>query len=395
MAQSHQTPQRLAVQDTSRDDTLPLVRGRVRELLTHSPAFRALSKEQRDQIAADTVKVARYVVDAGGDTRNLPFGAAILPSSGAQAVARPLAGTPPAGTPVPRPRGVLGRGVDEFGEAVDKADFPGFVKALVEGVFDSVVSASIEQMEAYATLVANVAKTADQYMRDNVSEDQARDWLVDKYPDQLEPDFSGERGRVKVRQDTDDAAMPDFMRDLGLPFPIDDLDDDVVEEELVPAARQRIAMDRQQLLATMVLMGINRIVVTDGKISASVVFDLDVETMRKRHYEKTTSFEYNSEYEKKSNPWFSPSKTFKSTTALNVDTKRDSDSEDETQLKVTMKGNVDLRFRSETFPLERMVDMLGINQEQIQQRSAPKAPQQQQPIQPGLPPPPPPPLPQT
>jgi hypothetical protein len=36
----------------------------------------------------------------------------------------------------------------------------------------------------------------------------------------------------------------------------------------VAAARRRIAIDRQQVLATMVMMGINRVVVTDGKIVA-------------------------------------------------------------------------------------------------------------------------------
>ena len=42
---------------------------------------------------------------------------------------------------------------------------------------------------------------------------------------------------------------------------------------LVPAARTQLATSRQQLLATMVMLGINRIVVTDGKISAKVMYD--------------------------------------------------------------------------------------------------------------------------
>ena len=51
------------------------------------------------------------------------------------------------------------------------------------------------------------------------------------------------------------------------------LDDELVEAVLVPAARTQLATSRQQLLATMVMMGINRIVVTDGKISAKVMYD--------------------------------------------------------------------------------------------------------------------------
>jgi len=38
----------------------------------------------------------------------------------------------------------------------------------------------------------------------------------------------------------------------------------------VAAAKRRIAIDRRQLLATMVMMGINRVVVTDGKIVAKL-----------------------------------------------------------------------------------------------------------------------------
>ena len=39
------------------------------------------------------------------------------------------------------------------------------------------------------------------------------------------------------------------------------------------AARLQMARSRQQLLSSMVILGINRIVVTDGAINAKVVFD--------------------------------------------------------------------------------------------------------------------------
>ena len=73
------------------------------------------------------------------------------------------------------------------------------------------------------------------------------------------------------------------------------------------AARRKISMDRRQLLATMVMMGLNRIVVTDGSIKAGVKFDLNVEELAKRHYDRQTSFEYNSEQKgnsKRSGFWF-------------------------------------------------------------------------------------------
>lgn len=352
--------------------SLPLVRNKVRDMLSRSRSFRELPANTRNRIAHDMVKVANYIVDANGVTSDSPMSAVITPARDRQ-LARPLAdGTPPlpdtAGGDFAAQGGAVAAdaGVNALGTMINKADFPGFVSSIIDGTFNAIVTASIEQMQAYAELVANVAKSVDEYMRDNVTDDQARDYLVEKYPDQLEADLSGDQGRVRVKQDSDESNMPDFMKDLGLPFPLDDLDDDTVEEQLVPAARKRMAMDRQQLLATMVLMGLNRIVVTDGKISASVVFTVDTVDAIESEKSRTMTFEAKTKYKRKSKPWFRPKTSYTRDTKLNIETTQDEDSEARVELKTTMKGSVDLRFKSETFPLERMVDMLGVNQEAIQ-----------------------------
>lgn len=354
-------------------DSLPLIRSKVKDILSRNTGFRKLPVETRSQIAHDMVKVANYIVDANGETNDAPINA-VVSSVGNQQLARPMAeGSAPdtAGADFTGQGGATAAdaGVNALGNMINKADFPGFVGGLIDGVFNAVVTASIDQMQAYAELVANVAKSVDEYMRDNVTEDQARDYLVEKYPDQLEADLSGEQGRVKVKPDADDSNVPDFMKELGLPFPLDDLDDDTVEEQLVPAARKRMAMDRQQLLATMVLMGLNRIVVTDGKISASVVFTLDTIDAIEKSRSRNLTFEAKTKYKKKSNRWFRPKTSYNRDTKLNIETTQDDDSEAGVELKTTMKGNVDLRFKSETFPLEKMVDMLGVNQETIQNNS--------------------------
>jgi hypothetical protein len=50
-----------------------------------------------------------------------------------------------------------------------------------------------------------------------------------------------------------------------------DLSDETAELAIVTAVRTQLARQRQQLIASLVLMGINRIVVTDGRISAGSV----------------------------------------------------------------------------------------------------------------------------
>lgn len=357
--------------DTPAPPTLPLVRGRVRDILTNSPSFRRLPEAERRDLAANMVKVAQYIV--GGETGdNVPVAAEL---AGAAATGSKLPEN------LPKPGAVAGKdfdaaaarqGSEAYTEMIKKVDFPKFVAGLIDGVFNAIVDSSIKQMEAYAELVKNVAKSVDQFMKDNVSENQARDYLTDRYPDHLELDLDGEQPAVKPKQGHDEDNMPDFMADLGMKVPLDSFDDDAVEQQLVPAARRRMAMDRQQLLATMVLMGINRLVVTNGNISASCVFKLDTTDRVKRGFnQKSTQAgsAYQSEYERKRPGfwgWFAGgtygSKSSGEFGRFSVETSQDEDSEATAKMKAELKGNVSVNFKSETFPLERMADILQVNQ---------------------------------
>lgn len=345
--------------------SFPIVRAKMKELLTQSQAFRRLPKATQASLAHDLVKVGAYI--AGGENGdNVPTGYALgrdatsgadLPSS------RPQPGRP-AGEDFQA--AAARQGGRALTQVVRDVNFPQFVAGLIDGVFTAVVDASIQQMEAFAELVKNVAKSVDQFMKDNVSQNQARDYLANRFPDHIQVDLTGEEPRAIPREDQDEDNMPDFFSELGLPEPVDSLDEDTVEEVLVPAARRRVAMDRQQLLATMVLMGINRIVVGDGNISASVLFRLDTEDMLQREFTQTAE-QYGARYKYKRPGrwarWFKPSTTQEGSFGrFKVSTTQDEDSEATAKMKVELKGNVDLNFRSETFPLERMTDILTVNE---------------------------------
>ena len=128
------------------------------------------------------------------------------------------------------------------------------------------------------------------------------------------------------------------------------------------------------------MMGLNRIVVTDGSIKAGVKFDLNTETLQKEHYDLQTSFEYNSERKGKSSKkgfWFIKPKTSSSyDNKLNIttDTNFESDNERSQDMKVQMTGNVDLRFKSDYFPMEKMLDLFNIDQEVIETTSRQSSP---------------------
>ena len=186
----------------------------VRDLLALSPAYSQLPADKQRQMAGDMVKVATYLAEPEGIPANT------LP------------------------------GAVAFVSLVDAVDFPQFVGSLIQGVFQAVVDSSIRQMEDYAKLMANVADTVDQFADDEITENSARDWLATTYPDYLEGD-----GELKLAPKFDRAEAIKRFRLLPLSTPLRKLAPQDVEKVLVPAARRRIAVQRQQLLATMVMMG--------------------------------------------------------------------------------------------------------------------------------------------
>jgi hypothetical protein len=390
-------------ESTNQSEILPLIRAQVRERLTKSPAFLAMSPEQRAEVAHNTVNALHYIV--GGEDGESRPGAMTLGGNadafagpGRRVTPQPKPGPPPAPTSN-KPKSFTGQAGQDYADTVAAINFPAFVGGLIDGVFNSIVTTSIKQMEAYSEMVKNVSKSVDQYMKDNVTEGHARDYLADKYPDHLEYDNSADKPVLKAKEGADDGNMPDFFADLGLKSKVSSLDDDTVEQQLVPAARRRIAMDRQQLLATMVMMGVNRLVVTNGTIEASCFFELDTTDTRKASDRKNTSFDYGSQqhaegggggetdfkqdwsgkwkgqsndnyaersgdysgsYDNKSN-WYSKSSNdnsarFKMTTA------RTRDSEQTVKMHAELGGKVKVNFKSDYFPMEKMVDALQVNQ---------------------------------
>jgi len=148
---------------------------------------------------------------------------------------------------------------DILGRAVD---FPDFVAGLIGGTFDAIVDATIEQMEAYGELLAAVAKTADLFLARSATSD-AHDYLVCHFGDVFEPVAGRSRSkkpRIKLRDGIDvDKALRRIKASLPIGGdPVTALDERTLELRLVPAARTQLAKSRQQLLATMVLLGTNR-----------------------------------------------------------------------------------------------------------------------------------------
>jgi hypothetical protein len=235
------------------------------------------------------------------------------------------------------------------GALSDEIDFPAFVASLIHGTFDAIVDASIRQMESYSDLVSAVAKTTEQFTEENVTLNQARDWLVQQFPQDLALDLTGSPRVVpKLREgdDPDEPRSPEWLEQFQLGG--EELTTELLEEQLVPRARTNVGQGRQQLLATMVLLGLNRVVVRDGSISARLRFRASAADHAKVEYAVSDDPQAGSSWGGRGGSGYALPSTKVSTVGVNVQS--DSD------LKAELFGEVKINFASETLPLDRFAD---------------------------------------
>ena len=208
------------------------VRPQVRQLLEQSPAYRSLPPEKRRQIAQNMVRVASYLVDPNRLV--------------SQEFARPVLAP---------------------NDLVTATNFPAFVSGLIEGVFGAVVNASVQQMEVYAKLIAHAASSVSDFAADTITPEMARTHLVTTFPHVLGKSSKGAL-RLTPEAPLHRSTLAHVARTLGLRRPLPGAATADTLRGLVTAARRRVARERQKSLALALSMGINRIVVTNGRISA-------------------------------------------------------------------------------------------------------------------------------
>lgn len=334
--------------------TAALVRNQVRSLLEATPSYHQLAEEERHAIEDKLVRVAGYAAECLRDIywqsekvgqtpvlKETRISRPVLPEEqGRQQLRSRQAqlARAQANDFAPRAASQIGNVTQQTLRAIA---FPTFVADLIRGTFDAIFQTNVKQMEAFSQLLSNVSKTVDQFMEDNVTDEQAHRWLAQTYPRHL----TVRGGKSVPRDGADQLPPPNFESELHVSA---SLDESSIEQTLLPAARRRLAETRLQMLSTLVLMGINRIIVTAGKIRATMAFhidtsdsafertaeDVDARVAMRGHYnalvwgvEASASLAY-------------------------VSSKRaGSDAEINTSTDLT--GEVELHFKSDYFPVER------------------------------------------
>ncbi|TMQ13221.1 MAG: hypothetical protein E6J91_19115 [Deltaproteobacteria bacterium] len=384
----------------------------VRELLARSRAFHALPAKDRDDLVASTAQIATRMVahELGGaaapreytaqrrvpdDPYALAFADPMDPTAMDPTGMGPTPTVPVSTNGVPAPGGAvpadrwrpderfraegIAAGVTQVGRMIKEVDFPAFVASLVKGTFQAVVDASIQQMKAYGELVKSVAQSLNDFADDNVGDGESQKKLASKYPHVFEigDDEKSGASKLKVKDDFDEDAMPNFMADLGLDAPVTDLEDPDSLQKLITGAKLEVARGRQQLLATTILMGMNRIIVTDGKINAKLKFNFTASDTMTRHgtvkdYDMQKAVfdgEGSTAQGYLKGRFEQPVPILVSATA--------GDSAATIAADAHLTGEVSLNFRSETFPLEKMTtsgQLFQLNQAQSGARGVPATP---------------------
>ena len=254
----------------------------------------------------------------------------------------------PAATPKPPPATeTMGR---RTGALINEVDFPGFVAQLVHGTFDAIVNASIRQMESYADLLSAVAKTTEQFTEENVSLNQARDWLSQRHPEDvalLLPRGENEVAAGAQIAPRAEGRSPAWLSEFGLEG--QELTPELLEQQVLPQVRRKVGAERHQLLSTMVTLGLNRVAVKDGSVSAKVMFRAAAKDSA------TVQYAQNPDSSGTGGSWGTRGANTYSGVSTMVQTVN-VNAQNETNLRADLFGEVKLNFVSETMPLDKLAD---------------------------------------
>lgn len=328
--------------------------------LRESAAFRGLAGSERDRLGADLDRIERAL---GGATPRLVDARYGDPYAIAQATPADLQrdlgglgrspsapGRPGAAPAAPPPAAPARKNAFEqfaaTGDAVDAINFPGFVASLIQGTFQAIVDATAQQLREYADLVGNLSRTVDDFARDNVSNDQARAYLAKHRELRHVAPAPGSGAETSLALAPDaEGTSPGWLADYGLEG--EELTPELVAGPLLDAGRTQLAEQRMSTLASMVLMGINRIVVSDGDIRAKLQFHANIR--EKTDAELATAQMGQGIAGRSTAP----------AASLMVSTVK-ANTQAEASLKANLTGEVRIAFRTETFPLERFADSQAI-----------------------------------
>jgi hypothetical protein len=316
---------------------LAAVRRKVRALLEQSPGMAEASPELRKEVARKMVSVAMMAANLIAEDDRLTAAAQAAPALAA---------------------------AQEFGDATRAAgktfqdirraiDFPTYVTSLITGVFQAISTSNINQLTAISDLLDNVAASQDEFESSNVRDRDVVIWVVQKFP------------FIKSTDGTDLELAEDVLIDdkktllkAGLEASdgeIGKIDAGDLLGTLGTLARRKMARDRQQVLGTLVQMGLQRIVVDEGRLHASMEMRVDTRSVaeRDRSSRNEAWLETGASANVGVGMWGASAHV--NTGFSTVQSDHES-SKEEIATRAGLRSSVDLAFRTEQIPLDKFAN---------------------------------------
>jgi len=166
----------------------------------------------------------------------------------------------------------LNRRIDQQGEIaankLGQINFPQFVKDLLKSVFDANLQVTKDQMDSYVELVKKLTTPVSELIK-TIDDESAKLFVVEKFSDkyQLLGSRRRSRGGATGTGEQNSGEMQLVAKDGSKP-------DKAEIEGAIAQAKLDMVRQNQRLLEEMLLMGVNRMVVENGKIKASVDFKI-------------------------------------------------------------------------------------------------------------------------
>ncbi|NET80827.1 MAG: hypothetical protein F6J94_02195 [Moorea sp. SIO1F2] len=255
---------------------------------------------------------------------------------------------------------------------VQDLGFVEFTAGLINGTFDAIIAATIRQIEAYAELVANLAKTLKQFEAENVSDAEINAHLNENYPDGnggtvVRPSYKfpntprdpktgnpGKAGVTKLQEVARALEAETANLEKPLKLTITPEQKNAFTDVQVQLIRRKLSESLAQSLIDhlreMARQGMARIVITDGEILSKLTFNVtatETETRRKSEYDRLQA----GAYLRASARWgWGRASARANFNKLKVKATNES-SFDNVTMSTEIIGQVKIRFRTETFPI--------------------------------------------
>jgi hypothetical protein len=228
-----------------------------------------------------------------------------------------------------------------FKELVDSVDFPKFVADLLKAVFDANLHVMKVQTDSYIKLMKEATKSSADFIK-KVKDDDTFGKLIEKHPDKYNLTKKPDGSMELVNADNEKA----------------DMEDAEVKKHIIDA-KIEMAKEHRAALREVLLMGVTRLVVEKGEIDAAVEFTMHATRESKAHHDdqnvNVTSIDMEYGGGLMGSIFGGPSGSINMTnTNIQVNS---SDKKATDDLSATLKGHVNIKFKTDYFKLDNFANM--------------------------------------